>query len=155
MENREKTIEELNDILEKNYDAVNGYRKAAENAVGASPSVDTKLMSFFNRQVKERETFVTELKNEIRSLGGEPKEDGSIEAALHRFWIDVKTAFSVDEEESILEACITGEEECLEEYDDLLEESHVPISTRALLQRQRAMVQATLNHVKLKEEIRD
>ena len=110
MENRKKTIEELNDILEKNYDAVNGYRKAAENAVGVTPSVDTTLMSFFNRQVKERQVFVDELKNEIRSLGGEPKEDGSVVGTLHRFWIDFKTAFSMDKEESILEACITGEE---------------------------------------------
>lgn len=155
MENREKAIEELNDILEKNYDAVEGYRKAAENAAQATSAFDNSLMSFFNRQVNERKVFIDELKAEVRSLGGEPKDDGSIAGAMHRFWIDFKTAFSTEEEESILEACITGEEKCLEEYDDLLEENYVPITTRALLQRQRAMIQATLNHVKIKEELAD
>lgn len=157
MENRKETIEELNEILEKNYDAVHGYRKAAERATKATTPSDNSLMSFFNRQVNERQGFVEELKAEIRALGGTPEEDGSLAGTAHRFWIDFKTALSFDKEESILEACIKGEEECIEEYDDLLKETdvHVPSTTRALLERQRAVVQATLNHVKLKEELMD
>ncbi|NNC69757.1 MAG: DUF2383 domain-containing protein, partial [Flavobacteriaceae bacterium] len=44
----EKVGEKLNELLEKNYDAEKGYKKAAENAQTNS------LKNFFNRKAQER-----------------------------------------------------------------------------------------------------
>ena len=70
MKERNEIIEELNDVLEKTYDSVRGYQKAAEKAE------DNRLMGYFNEQVLTRKKFVNELTQEVRSLGGEPKEEG-------------------------------------------------------------------------------
>lgn len=149
MANYSEIIEELNDIIEKTYDSVKGYEKASEKVSDAS------LVNFFNRRINERQTFITELQNEVRSLGGTPDTHGSTTGSLHRAWIDFKTALSFDKDEAVLEACITGEKNCLGEYDDLLEESGLPDSTRQMLSRQRNAVQAALDQVKAKEEFRD
>ncbi|PHN02619.1 ferritin-like domain-containing protein [Flavilitoribacter nigricans] len=149
MQNHNEIIEELNDVIEKNHDAVRGYRKAAENVR------ESRLISFFNHQVTEREGFIRELQNEVRNLGGTPKAEGTFKGTMHRAWIDFKTALSFDKEESVLETCITGERNCINEYDDILEESGLPESTRSLLTRQKNAVQAALRQVEAKEEFRD
>lgn len=149
MENHEKTIEELNDILEKTYDAIAGFRKAAENAK------DTRLMGYFNEQVLTREQFSHELAAEVRNLGGTPKTSGTLQGNFHRAWMDVKTALSLESDEGVLEACITGEKNCIGEYNDLLEESHLPVSTRSLLNKQKARVEVTLRQLEAKEEAYD
>lgn len=149
MTDRKEIVEELNDILERNYDAVEGYRKAAENAKA------NKLMGWLNEQVIERKTFISELAAEVRSLGGTPKESGTVEGTLHRTWIDFKTALSFENDEDVVEACITGEKKCIEEYNDLLEESNVPVSTRTLLTKQKLAVQKALSILEVKEEMLD
>ena len=144
-----EVIEELNDVLERNYDSVEGYRKAAENANS------NQLMGWFNEQVIARKKHIDELTAEVRRLGGDPKDSGTVEGTLHRAWIDFKTALSFEEDEDIVEACITGEKKCIEEYDDLLEERNVPAETRAILTRQKADVQRALSALKIKEEVLD
>jgi len=146
MENRKEIIEELNDILERNYDSVEGFRKAAENAN------DNRLMGYFNKQVLKRKDYIGDLTAEVRSLGGEPKESGTIEGTFHRAWIDFKSAVSFENDESVIEACITGEKKCIEEYNDLLEETHLPGSTRLLLNKQKMGVEASVRSLELKED---
>lgn len=149
MQQHSEIIEELNDIIEKSYDAVKGYRKAIDKVK------DSNLISFFNRQINERERFISELQQEVRSLGGEPDAHGSTSGSLHRAWIDVKSMFSMDKEESVLEACITGEKNAIGEYNDLLEERGLPESTRSMLVRQRNAVETALREVQAQEEYRD
>ena len=149
MQNHRKIIDELNDIIQKNYDAVKGYRKVAEHAN------ETRLVNFFNSQARERERFITDLQNEVRSLGGTPEKDGSNKGSLHRAWIDFKTALSFDKEESVLEACITGEKNSINEYNDLLEESGLPSTTRTLLMSQKQAVASALRQIETEEEYRD
>lgn len=146
MENRKETIEELNDILERNYDSVAGFRKAAERAN------DNRLMGYFNEQVLKRQDYIDQLTAEVRNLGGEPKESGTVEGTLHRAWIDFKSAISFENDEEVIEACMTGEKKCIEEYNDLLEETHLPASTRQLLTQQKMGVIKSLASLQLKEE---
>jgi uncharacterized protein (TIGR02284 family) len=146
MKDQAEIIEELNDVVKKNYDALNGYLKAAENVNNGS------LKSFFNNQANQRRTFINELQSEVRTLGGEPATDGTFQGSVHRSWIDFKSALSANNEESVLEACITGEKNCIGEYNDILEESGLPTSTRNVLERQKSSVQSALNQVQAKEE---
>lgn len=149
MENRSETIEELNDILERTYDSIEGYRKAAENAT------ENKLMGYFNDQVITRKGYIDELTAEVKRLGGTPKDSGTVEGTLHRAWIDFKTALSFEKDEDIVEACIVGEKKCIEEYNDLMEEGHIPLVTRELLTRQKLGVQKALVELEVKEEMLD
>lgn len=146
MEDRKEIIEELNDVLEKNYDSLNGYRKAAEDAR------DNLLMGYLNKQVLIRKEFIDELTTEVRALGGEPKTSGTAQGVMHRAWIDFKTALSLEKDEDVIEECIRGEKNCIEEYNDFLEESNVPVSTRTLLTKQKSIIEKVLVELEVKEE---
>ena len=107
----EEVGNKLNGLLEKNYDAEKGYKKAAEN------TKHTGLKTYFNRKAIERKTFGHDLKSEIRAFGQEVDKGGSLTGSAHRTWMDVKAMFSADNEESMLEEAIRGEKASVNEYD--------------------------------------
>lgn len=151
MKDHSEIIEELNDILERNYDAVKGFQTAAEKVN------DVQLMGYFNNQVITRKKFIKEISSEVHNLGGEPKTSGTIEGTMHRAWMNIKDGFSFgdDNREELIEECIRGEKECIEEYNDLLEEIHLPVSTRSILTEQKMDIEKTLASLEVKEEIHD
>ncbi len=141
----ENLIEELNDIIVKNYDASKGFKNAASNVKLQ------ELKEVFLECSTQRNKFAGELQQEIRSLGGEPKHETSAISAMHRAWMDVKSAVSSDEEEAILGACVTGEKAAVKEYDDLLDQN-IPANIREVIQTQRNVVNDTLQSIKILED---
>lgn len=132
----------LNDLLEKNYDAEKGYKFAAEKVK------NTKLKSFFSERAQERYDFGHELKSEIRNFGEKPEKGTSLKGDIHRSWMNLKTTFSSDKEEALLEEAIRGEKSAVEEYNEVLEDENIPESTKDLLMKQRNAIIATLDKEK-------
>lgn len=142
MESKNKeTVNLLNDLLERNYDAENGYKKAAEDA--KSPV----LKEFFRDYAGQRYTFGHELKEEIKRLGGEPDKGTSAAGTLHRTWIDIKTALSTDKDETVVEECIRGEKAALNDYEDVLKKSELSMASREVIQRQHDKIQSAVNRL--------
>ncbi|MFC5195587.1 PA2169 family four-helix-bundle protein [Bizionia hallyeonensis] len=138
----------LNALLEKNYDAEKGYKKAAENTDHIA------LKNFFNRKAAERYDFGHQLKAEIKNYGQEPDKGGSATGTAHRAWMDVKAVFSSDNEESMLEEAIRGEKASVEEYEDVLKETALPTSTRDLVLNQKNTIWQELNTIKKLEDLK-
>ena len=149
MTNREDIIEGLNDLLEKNYDAELGYKNAAENVE------DSSLKSFFQGKAQQRYDFGHEIKAELSKLGGTPDKGGSVAGALHRGWMDFKAALSFDNAESVLDACETGEEAALEDYDEFLNEHEISPELRNVISNQRNRIAASLRSIEMLEEQHD
>ena len=143
----EEVGNKLNNLLEKNYDAEAGYKAAKENVNS------TWAKDFFARQAQERYNFGHELKEEIRSFGQEPDKGTSIKGDAHRTWMNIKSTLSSDNEEAILEEAIRGEKTALEEYNEVINESTLPASTRNVLTKHRDNIQTALNSVSRMEEI--
>lgn len=141
----ENLIEDLNDIIVKNYDASKGFKNASSNVK------QQELKEMFLQCSTQRSKFAGELQQEVRSLGGEPKHETSTLSAMHRAWMDVKSAVSTDETEAILGACTTGEKAAVKEYDDLLDQQ-IPENIRKVVQMQRNVVNDTLQSIKILEE---
>ena len=135
----------LNELLEKNYDAEAGYKKAAEKAKNAS------LKSYLLSRAQDRYDFGHELKAELKSFGQEPDKGTSLAGDAHRLWMDLKTALSSDKDESILEETIRGEKAALEEYNEIIEDTNLPTSTATILATQRNSVKTALNEAKALE----
>ncbi len=131
----EEMSNKLNELLEKNYDAEKGYKKAAENVD------NTKLKQFFNEQAQKRYDFGHELKNEIRDYGETPDKGGSTTGAMHRTWMDIETAFSSNNEETILEEVQKGEKAAIEEYNEVIQDTTLPPTTQKILTNQRDTIQ--------------
>lgn len=138
--------EKLNALLEKNYDAEAGYQQAAEKVE------NNVLKDFFNRQQVERYNFGHELKSEIQSYGESPEKGTSFKGDAHRTWMNIKSTFTSDNEEAMLEEAIRGEKAAVEEYNEVLTETTLPASTRSLLSTHRDHIQKALNQVNAMEE---
>lgn len=138
----------LNDLLEKNYDAEKGYKKAAENVN------HTGLKNFFNRKSEQRRVFGHDLKSEIRSFGQDVDKGGSLTGSAHRTWMDVKSWLSKENEESMLEEAIRGEKTTVNEYSDVLKETSLPSSTKSVLLSHKNHIETDLSEVKSLENLK-
>lgn len=137
----------LNDLLEKNYDAEAGYKAAKDNVKS------TWAKDFFANQAQERYNFGHELKEEIRSFGQEPDKGTSVKGDAHRTWMNIKSTFSSDNEEAVLEEAIRGEKAALNEYDEIINDSTLPASTKNVLTKHRDNIHTALKSVENMETI--
>ncbi|SDS25876.1 ferritin-like domain-containing protein [Winogradskyella sediminis] len=143
----EDISDKLNELLVKNYDAEKGYLNAVNH-------VDSdRLRIFFKRRASERSEFAKELRTEILQYGEIPEDSGSFKGAMHRNWMSLKSTFSTNNEETILEEAIRGEEASLEVYNDLIKERNLPPSIDALLLRHKNAIQGAINSEKVQEEL--
>lgn len=143
----EEVGNKLNSILEKTYDAVKGFKKAAENVENSA------LKSYFKSKAEERYNFGHELKSEIRTFNEDIDKGGSVAGSAHRTWMDIKAMFSLDDEESMLEEAIRGEKSAIEEYEDVLQETSLPSHTKAILEAQKNKIQSGLENIKSLEDL--
>ncbi|WP_234735188.1 ferritin-like domain-containing protein [Tellurirhabdus bombi] len=132
----EELIDRLNTLLTRTRDGERGYEEASENVK------DPELKSLFLAQSKQRGEFALELDREIRTLGGDPEKTTSLMADLHRAWINIKSAFTSDDDKAVAEECKRGDGEALADYNDILQGTNLAASTRELLIRQQDRIQS-------------
>ncbi|WP_299339063.1 PA2169 family four-helix-bundle protein [uncultured Psychroserpens sp.] len=147
MKYSEEISNKLNELLEKNYDAEKGYLNAIDNVES------DRLKMFFKRRASERSEFAKELRTEILQYGEIPKDSGSFKGTMHRNWMTLKSTFSTNNEEAILEEAIRGEEASLEAYNELMKERNLPPSIDVLLLKHRNAIQSAINTEKVHEEL--
>jgi len=143
----EEVGKKLNNLLEKTYDAEKGFNKAAENIEHAP------LKSYFRKKAQERLNFGRELKQEIRSFNQDVDKGGSVTGTAHRAWMDVKSLFSANDEESMLNEAIRGEKAAIEEYVEVLNDTSLPISTKSILQSQKTTINNGLAKINTLEDL--
>ena|SRR5690554_97877 len=145
----DELVSNLQELLEKNYDAEKGFTKAMKNAESQN------LKHFLMKQAAQRSRFANELTDVLRELNEEPKESGSFTGDLHRAWIDIKTAVAGNEDEAVLEECIRGERASADEYEEKLKKKMFPPNIRSIIERQSKEIHQTLSRVKRLEDLAD
>ena len=135
----------LNRLIETSRDGELGYRTAAQYVR------NSQLQSIFEEYEKQRGYFARQLQLEVERLGGDARAAGSLSAALHRGWIDVKSAFSGGDGRAIIAACENGEQAAVAVYQRVLD-MDISGETRALLNNQFQQVRDAQRHMgRLKE----
>lgn len=147
--NHDDIVEALQELLEKNYDAEKGFKKAIEN------SKHEALKTYLKKEAVKRNRFATEIDFEIRALNAQPTEKGSATASVHRAWIDLKSAIAGNDDEAILEECIRGEKASVEEYEEVIKKHKLPAKIEQVIAKQLDEIQKTLNNVKRLEDLHD
>jgi uncharacterized protein (TIGR02284 family) len=137
----ENVISTLNHLIETGRDGQNGYQSAAEGVK------DPALKSLFEQYGLQRAKFVGELQNEVLRLGADPENTGSVAAALHRGWIDIKSAVTGKNEQSILEECERGEDAAIKNYQDAINQQ-LPLNLAQIIERQYQMILEAHNRVR-------
>jgi uncharacterized protein (TIGR02284 family) len=138
---RNDTIGILNNLIETCRDGQEGFQEASENIVRPD------IKQLFMEAALQRARYLGQLQAEVRALGGDPADTGSVGGALHRAWIDIKGTFSGKDEASILAEAERGEDSAVAAYRDALE-NELPANLRAIVAAQYAEVQRTHDLVK-------
>ncbi|EOR94826.1 hypothetical protein ADIARSV_2042 [Arcticibacter svalbardensis MN12-7] len=140
----EQSIANLMHLLSICNDGKEGYKTAAEDVDS------TELKTLFSMYSIQRAEFEMQLKKAIHQLGGNPdNETGGPIGTLHRVWMDIKTAFTKNDDEAILEACVTGEKSALEAYDKVITDPGIDAEIMTVLATQRTGVADCLKNIQI------
>jgi len=118
--NREELIECLNDLIETCHDGENGFQTAADHVK------DSDLKALFMECSVQRAQFASELESEVRQLGGTPTKTGSVSAAFHRGWMNIKSIVTGGSDDAIVAECERGEDAAIENYQRVLKQNLPP-----------------------------
>lgn len=138
---RDDIVSTLNGLIETCKDGANGFRTAADGVEDAS------LKRLFASYAEQRAQFAAELERLVTSLGGSPADSGHVAGAVHRGWINLKSAVTGKDDGAVISECERGEDFAKERYQKALE-STLPVDVRATVERQYMQVKEAHDHVR-------
>ena len=87
-------IRTLNGLIATTIDSVDGYRSSAE-------AVDSpRYGELFTARASERSSVAEQLRAEVRRLGGNPEDDGTLLAGGHRAFLNLKAAVTTRDDQA-------------------------------------------------------
>jgi uncharacterized protein (TIGR02284 family) len=137
-----KQNEIIDNLIETLKDGQEGFKQAAESV--RNPALKT----LFSDYSDQRSRFATVLQSEARRQGEtEPETTSSATGALHRGWINLKSAITGGDEHAILAECERGEDSAVEEYKKALDEDLSP-AARELVSLQFPEIKAAHDRIR-------
>lgn len=136
-------LKAINSLLETCKDGEKGFKTAAE-------SVDNpQLKAELNRFAQQRANFRNELESCARQLGGSAENETSVAGlamdaagAVHRGWINLKSAITGHDNKAILSECENGDAAALKTYETVMSSSTIPMNVKSVLQKQHDEIEA-------------
>jgi uncharacterized protein (TIGR02284 family) len=135
-----EAVTTLNNLIETLKDGKNGFETAASDVK------DARVISTFQELAQERGRLAGELQAEVRKLGGDPEMSGSAAAAVHRGWINIKSALGGGEK-AILAEAERGEDVAVKHFEKAMKEK-LPADVASVVQRQYASVKKAHDRVR-------
>jgi uncharacterized protein (TIGR02284 family) len=143
MSQQKEIISTVNGLIETLKDGQQGFKEAAEAVK------DTQLKSLFSEYSLQRAKFAGELQSEAISLGeSNPEDSSSTAGAMHRAWINLKSAITSQDDHAILAECERGEDSAVAEYKKAMEEDTLSANIRETISRQYADVKSAHDRIK-------
>ncbi|MDT7689169.1 MAG: hypothetical protein QOE46_1928 [Acidobacteriota bacterium] len=146
MANNEGVISTLNNLIETCRDGQDGFKTAAEGVQNAELK---RLFYFYSQQ---RAQFVGELQDEVRRIGGEAEDSGSVTASLHRGWMNIKSAVTGQDDNAIISECERGEDAAVSNYREALG-TDMPANARSVVERQFGEVKKAHDRIRNLEKV--
>lgn len=134
-------ISTLNSLIETCKDGQEGFKQAAEGVERSD------LKSVFYEFSQQRSQFAGELQSLVQQLGGDPENSGSVSGAIHRGWINIKSAITGHDDGAILNEAERGEDVAKNAYKAALEQN-LPANVNEVIQRQSAAVKTAHDKVR-------
>ncbi|ULH15754.1 PA2169 family four-helix-bundle protein [Deinococcus sp. KNUC1210] len=139
------TNEQIGDALRKLSgtlrDGEKGFSEAAENAK------DSSLKSMFSELSSQRASMAAQLEPMVTQYGETPREGGSVGAALHRTWLNVRDAITGRDDAAVVAEAERGEDVAKGNYEEVLKEE-LPADVRSMVEAQYAQVKASHDKVR-------
>jgi len=142
MAQQKEAISTINNLIETLKDGEKGFKEAA----GAVK--DPQLKSLFHEYSQQRHRFASELQTQAKSLGElNPEKSSSTAGAMHRAWINLKSAVTSGDDKAILSECERGEDSAVHEYEEAMQDG-LSGSARDLVSRQFSEIKSAHDRVK-------
>lgn len=109
-----RTVEILQDLIQINIDSREGLAEAADKVS------DVALAAAFEQIALERSDHIAELRTLVAANAEEPELDGSVAAAVHRTWMDLRAALGGGPR-AILSEAERGEDQIVAKYEAALD----------------------------------
>ncbi|QED36921.1 PA2169 family four-helix-bundle protein [Antarcticibacterium arcticum] len=142
-----KLVQNLQELLVKNYDAHKGFIKAFKEARSKDLKDHLKIRAFLHQR------NATEIDKLIHTLNETPLEEGSAVGRFHRIWMDVMIAITGHDDKTILEECLRGQKATLNEYKDKLKNYKFPGNIKEILKKHLLELELSLQEVKSIQDI--
>ena len=116
MAQQKEAISTINSLIETLKDGEKGFKEASEVVR------DPQLKSLLQQYSQQRHRFASELQAQAQSLGEwKPEKSSSTAGAMHRAWINLKSAVTSGNDEAILSECERGEDSAVHEYQEAMQ----------------------------------
>lgn len=129
MEDREAITSTLNQLVAVSRDGEAGFRTCAAD------STDPALKTYFEECAARCQRAADVLAEEVARRGGRPERTGTVSGAVHRAWVNIKSALGGGNDVAVLEECERGEDFALRTYAKALD-LDMPADLRILVESQ-------------------
>jgi uncharacterized protein (TIGR02284 family) len=142
MAQQKEVISAINNLIETLKDGEKGFKEASKAVK------DPQLKSLFQEYSQQRHRFATELQGQARSLGeSDPEKTSSAAGAMHRAWINLKSAVTSGDDKAILSECERGEDSAVHEFEEAMQDG-LTGSLREIVSRQFSEIKSAHDRVK-------
>jgi uncharacterized protein (TIGR02284 family) len=142
MKEEKEIVSIVDDLIETLKDGEEGFKQAADGVK------DPHVKSIFSKYSQQRARFATELQRQVQNLGEpEPETGGSAAGALHRGWINLKSAISRGDDYAVLAECERGEDSAVDEYRKAMNDG-LSGPVREIVSRQYDEIKKAHDHIK-------
>lgn len=136
--------EVLNDLILINNDRIEGYEKA----IAQADNVDVDLKGIFTKMISQSRENVGQLNTLVAQLGEKPESGTTVSGKVYRAWMSVKSTFTANERESVLELCEAGEDAAQKAYREALSDVALTGDARQLIASQQASLKTSHDLIK-------
>lgn len=150
MESIEKIMDVINKLIKLNNDRVAGFEQAGTDL----EDNDNRLIPIFRQLANESRQYSAELTG-LALQYGNPDNGTTTSGDLHRAWIDIKTSFTCNNLQAVLDECERGEDAIKAAYREALDAGdELNPEVIQLLQRQQQGIENGHNLIKsLRDEV--
>jgi uncharacterized protein (TIGR02284 family) len=114
----QKSIDYLQNLITLNIDSRDGFREAVENMDKGS---GTEMSRMLSQIAVERDRQAMELQTLVAGNHEEPQQTGSMAAAAHRAWMDLRATLGGGNK-AMLDEVVRGEEHVKSQYDAAIQD---------------------------------
>ena len=121
-------IRTLNGLIATTIDSVDGYRTSAQDVQ------NPRFAEMFTARASERSSVAEQLRAEVKRLGGNPEDDGTILAAGHRAFVNLKAAVTGRDDQAIVNEVERGEDHIKAKFEAALKDDTLSPNSRSLVE---------------------
>ena len=122
-------IRTLNGLIATTIDSIDGYTEAAKESDAG------RFGAIFTSRASERRQAATLLQTEVTRLGGNPEDDGTALASVHRAFLDLKSAVLGRDDQAIVNEVERGEDHIKAKFEDALKDTDLSPQTLDVIQQ--------------------